>query len=147
MQPMPASLPKTCSTPSFISVSEQGGSCPTHISQSIRQSYSSALSLDTYKAITIPRMHIHHQPFKLQKAPKSYFPLTMQPARLCSSTLRSFIHRKVFQQLQNPTKQTDGSLRGGDFLLCRGSGVGDSAREELSSVCLVGKANLGSRCC
>lgn len=73
MQPMPASLPKTCSTPSFISVSEQGGSCPTHISQSIRQSYSSALSLDTYKAITIPRMHIHHQAFKLQKAPKKLF--------------------------------------------------------------------------
>lgn len=145
IQPMPASLPKTCSTPSFSAVLERGGSCPTRISQSIRQSYSSALCLDSYKAITIPRLHIHHQAFKLQKAPKNYFPLTMQPARLCSSTLRSFIHRKTFQQVQSPTKQTDGSLRGGDFLLSGGSGVKDSAWEELSSVCLVGKANLGSR--
>lgn len=82
----------------------RSGSCPTYISQSIRQSYSFALCFDTYKAITIPRMHIHHRAFKLQKVPKNYFPLTMQPARLCSSTLRCFIHRKTFQQVPSPTK-------------------------------------------
>lgn len=106
-QPMPASLPKTCSTPSFSSVLERGGSCPTHISQSIRQSYSSALCLDTHKAITILLMHIHHQAFKLQKAPKKL--IFHSPCSLPGSALLlcvpSSIERRFSKFRVRPNKQ------------------------------------------